>query len=280
MKVMITGSAGQLGTDLTAAYLQRGDEVAALARADLDIGDPSAVHEAVQAHRPDVIVNCAAWTAVDDCESDPARADLINGTAVGFLAEAGEAIGAHLVQVSTDYVFSGDHQGPHPEDHPTSPQSAYGRSKVLGEQAAGPNATVLRTSWVCSAHGGNMVATIARLAGSHPTLRFVADQHGRPTFTTDLADGIVGLADQRVGGIVHFANQGRVSWFEFAQAVLDAAGHDPSRVEPIMTADLDPPRPAPRPTNSELSTARFESLGLGEIRHFSAPLAEVIGAYA
>lgn len=280
MKVMITGSGGQLGTDLVAAHQRRGHQVLALTRSDLDVADSHAVRAAVESHRPDAIMNCAAWTAVDDCESDPERAERINGHAVGFLSEAADLVGAHLVHVSTDYVFSGDHQGPHAEDHPVSPRSAYGRSKVLGEQAAGDAATVVRTSWVCSAHGGNMVATIARLASSHPTLRFVADQHGRPTFTSDLAQALVGLADQRVPGVVHFANQGTVSWFEFAQAVLEAAGHDPSRVEPIMTADLDPPRPAPRPTNSELSTARYESLGLGPIRHFTEPLSEVIGAYA
>ena len=164
MRLFITGGSGQLATDLVSAASAMGHEVVAFARAELDISDSQAVRHAVEAARPDVIINCAAWTAVDACEDDPDRAQAVNGTAVGVLAEAAGDVGAHLVQVSTDYVFDGAKSGPYIESDAPNPQSVYGKSKLLGEQLAGAQAAVVRTSWVYSRHGGNMVATICRLA--------------------------------------------------------------------------------------------------------------------
>ena len=279
MNILLTGAGGQLGIDLAQLCTARGNTVTALTHAELDIADTVAVHQLVSNAKPDVVFNCAAWTAVDDCESDPERADLVNGTAVQWLASAAADVGAHLVQVSTDYVFSGSKVGPYTETDQPDPASSYGRSKLLGERNAGVDASVVRTSWVCSAHGGNMVATIARLIGTHPTLSFVSDQLGRPTFTKDLAEALYNLGRDRIGGIVHVANHGEVSWFEFAQAVVRAAGEDPARVAPILSADLDPPRPAPRPANSVLSTAKYESLGYDPLPHFVEPLNAVISSY-
>lgn len=277
MKLMVTGAGGQLGRDLVTHCGSKGDDVVGLTRADLDVTAERDVLDAVAAHRPDTIVNCAAWTAVDLCEDDPARADAINGTAVGQLRSAAARADAHFVQISTDYVFDGNKVGPYVETDVPNPQSAYGRSKLLGEQNAGPGSTIIRTSWVCSAHGGNMVATVLRLAAEHEKLRFVDDQVGNPTFTQDLAVGIRELAVRRAAGMFHVTNSGAVSWFQFAQAVMSSAGLNPGRVLPITTSEM--PRPAPRPANSVLAHGAYTDLGLAPLRHFSEPLAEVVGAY-
>ena len=280
MKLLVTGSRGQLATDLIRSALAAGDEVIGLSRAELDITDQDAVRAAITTNQPDVVVNCAAWTAVDACEDDPNKADRINGTAVESLGQVAQAVGAHLVQISTDYVFDGTKSTPYLEDDPTNPRSAYGRSKLLGETAAlAADASVIRTSWVCSAHGGNMVATILRLAKEHPTLRFVSDQRGHPTFTSDLATAIRSLSADRVPGILHVTNAGAVSWFEFAQEVLRTTGQDPDRIEPIRTSELLPSRPAARPANSVLSNQAFADLGYKPLRNFRKALAEVVQAY-
>ena len=231
---------------------------------------------ALDAAEPDVVINCAAWTAVDACEDDPDRAQSINGEVVGVLAEACAARGAHLIQVSTDYVFDGAKDGAYSETDTPNPQSVYGKSKLLGERLAGPDAAVVRTSWVYSRHGGNMVATICRLAGEHDTLSFVDDQRGHPTHTADLAGALLQLASRRSTGIWHCTNSGAVSWFEFAQAVLEAAGQDPSRVLPISTAQM--PRPAPRPANSVLANTRYDA-AFAPLPDFRDGLEHVVNAY-
>lgn len=280
MKFLVTGANGQLATDLIRRCIESGDEVVGLSRGELDISDRDEVRAAITGIGPDVVVNCAAWTAVDACEGDPDRAHLINGDAVGFLGRATSEIGAHLVQISTDYVFDGDKLDPYRESDPTNPQSVYGESKLAGERAANEvSGAVVRTSWACSAHGGNMVATILRLAKDAPVLRFVSDQRGHPTFTGDLASAVRQVALDRVAGTLHITNAGPVSWFEFAQEVLRAAGDDPARVEPILTRDLLPARPARRPANSVLANAVYEGLGYQPLRDFRDPLAEVVGGY-
>lgn len=277
MNVLITGAQGQLGRDLALVCRQRGDIVHALDRNGLDVSQRSAIDEAVNALRPDTIVNCAAWTAVDACEGDPARADRVNHLAVQYLREAADRTGAHLVQVSTDYVFDGTKLGAYVETDQPNPQSVYGTTKHAGEVAAGPTASVVRTSWVCSAHPGNMVATIVRLANEHPELRFVNDQRGNPTFTVDLADALRNLAVDRASGVYHVTNTGTVSWFEFAQAVMTAAGFDPARVSPITTAEM--PRPAARPANSALANERYVAEGYQPLRPYESALADIINAH-
>jgi dTDP-4-dehydrorhamnose reductase len=238
---------------------------------------------AITTWRPDVVIHCAAWTAVDACESDPERAMASNGMAVRWVAEGCDRAGAHLVHVSTDYVFDGRlDRGYHEWDRP-NPLGIYGSTKLAGEREAlvlGAGAAVVRTSWVCGEHGANMVRTVLRLLeGGDDTpgrLAFVDDQRGCPTFTADLATMLRRLALDRRGGVYHVTNQGAVTWYEFAQAVVTAAGRDPAVVRPIATAELDPPRPAPRPANSVLDNAALRAAGIPLLRDFHAPLTELV----
>ena len=283
MRVLVTGAGGQLGTDLVAHCVENGDEVAAHGRDSLDVTDRDAVRAAVHAARPDVVVHCAAWTAVDACESDEARAFTQNALAVRWVAEACADTGAHLVHVSTDYVFDGALDRPYREHDLTGPRSVYGASKLAGEAEAlalGTSAAVVRTSWVCGRNGSNMVKTIMRLAAERPELTFVDDQIGHPTFTHDLAPVLRRLGRDRVGGIVHATNSGVVSWCGFARAVVEAMGLDPAMVRPISTAELQPPRPAVRPANSVLENGVLAALGWAPLRHFGEPLAETVAALA
>ncbi len=281
MRVLITGAGGQLGLDLAAHCAAVGDEVHAFGRADLDVCSRSDVLGAVTTVRPDVVVNCAAWTAVDACEGDPDRALAANGVAVRWLAEACGRAGSHLVQLSTDYVFDGTMDRPYHEWDDTDPQSVYGLTKLIGEQEAlvlGPQASVVRTSWVCGVHGANMVKTIMRLAADRPELAFVHDQVGHPTFTHDLAVVLRRIALDRISGVIHATNATSCSWFQFAQLVVQAMGKDPEMVRPIATAELDPPRPAPRPANSVLDNAVLRMAGFAPLRDFREPLVETVNA--
>lgn len=279
MKVLVTGAGGQLGHDLVRVCRAAGDDVVGARHADLDVGEHAAVRTFVDDVRPDVIVNCAAWTAVDACESDPVRAERDNALAVRWLRAAADDVGAHLVQISTDYVFSGELDRPYREDDAPGPRSVYGASKLAGEAEAGPEATIVRTSWVCGEHGANMVKTVLRLLDAGTAeLAFVADQRGNPTFTADLAPAVRDLALERATGVFHVTNRatdaaGRpgVSWYEFVREIVAAAGGDPSIVRPIGTAELDPPRPARRPANSVLDATRRPLL-----RDYREPLAELL----
>ncbi|MCX7621245.1 MAG: dTDP-4-dehydrorhamnose reductase [Acidimicrobiales bacterium] len=279
MRVFITGAGGQLGYDLQAAFSGSHHEVIAADHAACDVTDRDAVMAAITSTRPDAVIHAAAWTAVDACESDPDRAFRVNALGSRFVAEAAARIGAAVHYVSTDYVFDGSKRTPYTEWDEPSPRSVYGWSKLAGErevQAIAPAATIIRTSWVSGRHGNNMVKTILRLAAEHEMLRFVADQRGHPTFTADLAVAIRRLVVERRVGVFHLTNQGAVSWYGFARAVLEAAGLDPDRVQPISTSELDPPRPAPRPANSVLANQAWEASGLPLLRDFREPLAELI----
>jgi dTDP-4-dehydrorhamnose reductase len=276
MRLLVTGAGGQFGHDLARCCTAAGDDVVALDRAALDVTDRAAVTDAVDSHRPDLVVNAAAWTAVDACEADPERAFRQNADAVGFLREACDRTGAHLLQVSTDYVFDGTLDRPYREDDATNPLSVYGRSKLAGELAAGERATIVRTSWLCGAAGGNMVKTVLRLLRTHEPLAFVTDQRGCPTFTADLAVAVRELALQRRAGIFHMTNQRAVSWYEFVREVVAAAGADPDVVRPILAAELDPPRPAPRPANSVLANDAIRAAGLPLLRDHAEPLEELV----
>jgi dTDP-4-dehydrorhamnose reductase len=276
VRILVTGASGQIGSELVAHCRSRGDDVLAASRRELDVSDRDAVLGVLTTQRLDVVVNCAAWTAVDACESDPERAFRDNALAVRWLTESCARAGAHLLQLSTDYVFDGTKPTPYHEWDVTSPRSVYGASKLAGEREAGADATIVRTSWVCGANGANMVKTILRLAAEHSALSFVADQRGHPSFAEDLAPMLRRLALDRRRGVHHVTNQGAVSWFEFARAVLVAAGHDPDRVSPIATADLTPPRPAPRPFNSVLDNAVLRSSGIALLDDFRIPLARLV----
>jgi len=250
----------------------------------LDVVDRTAVREAVDTFRPDIVLHGGAYTAVDACESDPDTAFAVNALGTRHLAEAAVDVGAHLVYVSTDYVFDGTLERPYVEWDRPNPRSVYGRSKLGGEMEvhviAGASATVVRTAWVSGAHGSNMVKTVLRLAAAAPEgpLRFVDDQHGCPTFTADLARAVVRLALDRRPGTFHVTNQGETTWCGFAKATLAAAGLDPRLVVPIATSELDPPRPAPRPANSRLDNAVLRLSGLPTLPPWTESLGRLVTA--
>ncbi len=276
MRVLVTGAAGQLGHDVAAKLAASGHEPIAARRQELDVSQRDQVLSAVSAIRPDTVVNCAAYTAVDACETEADRAYQVNALAVRHLAEAARRFDAHFCHVSTDYVFSGNKAEPYHEWDQPDPQSVYGASKLAGEQEAGEAATVVRTSWLCGRHGSNMVGAVLRLAAEDSPLRFVSDQRGSPSFTADVAAVIERLCVDRRPGLYHAANQGDVSWYEFAREVMAAAGHDPDRVAPISTADLQPPRPAPRPANSALENRALALAGMRSPGDFREPLRRLV----
>jgi dTDP-4-dehydrorhamnose reductase len=270
VRVLVTGAAGQVGREVVGELERRADavrhgprpEVFAATRSSLDITDRDAVVGLVTEIEPDVIIHTAAFTAVDRCESEREVAYGTNAIGTRHLAEGARLAGAHLAYVSTDYVFDGLAASPYKEWDETNPLSVYGRSKLAGERELDAGSTIVRTSWVCGSTGQNMVKTLLKLATGDGPLRFVDDQHGSPTIASDLAKVLTDLALARRPGIHHVTNTGATTWFEFARSVLEYAGGDPQRVEPIATSELDPPRPAPRPANSVLDNAAIRLLGL------------------
>jgi dTDP-4-dehydrorhamnose reductase len=281
MRLLVTGGAGQLGRDLVAAATRAGiTRIHAPGSAELDVTDPVAVSQAVEAASVDsrlVVINAAAYTAVDAAEGDGAqRAHAVNADGPAHLARACAVHRAHLVQVSTDYVFAGDGAVPHQVDAPTVPGTVYGRTKLAGERAvlsSGASAHVVRTAWLYGAHGGNFVRTVAGLAAQRDTVRVVDDQRGHPTWTADLADGLIALAlaaDRVPFGVLHCVNAGSTTWFELARAVFTEIGADPDRVRRCSTAEF--PRPAPRPANSVLDTTGWAAARLPELRHWRQAL--------
>jgi len=278
VRVLITGAGGQLGRDLHLRCEAEGDEVIAGTHGALDVGDRDAVYQAITSLRPDVVLHAGAYTAVDACETDTDTAFRVNALGTRWVADASRRVGAWLCYVSTDYVFDGSKDEPYVEWDRPNPQSMYGRSKLGGEHevaAHAPGAAVVRTSWVCGEHGDNMVKTVLRLA-DRPELAFVDDQRGHPSFTADLAVGIRRLAAARMPGVFHMTNQGEVSWYEFVRAMLESAGHDPAKVRPIKTDELDPPRPAPRPANSVLDNAALRLAGEPLLPHYRESLDRLV----
>jgi dTDP-4-dehydrorhamnose reductase len=268
---LVTGARGQLGGDLLAVLARRpGDPVTALGRAELDLTDERQVRDVVRdwldgvrGARP-VVLNAAAYTAVDAAESDEETALLVNGRAPGWLAEELAGRG-RLVHVSTDYVFDGEATEPYPVDAPVAPRSAYGRTKAAGERAvaaAGGDATVVRTAWVYGAHGGNFVRTMAGRALDGAPVSVVDDQVGSPTWAADLATGLVALGARPgpVPPVLHRTDAGAVSWYGLARAVYEEVGADPGLVTPTTTEAF--PRPAPRPAWSVLDGSAWLAAGL------------------
>lgn len=263
---LVTGAGGQLGADLVEVLTEAGADVVGLARDRLDVTDPSAVEAAVRG--VDVVVNAAAYTDVDGAESDEATARRVNADAPAHIAAACARERARLVHVSTDYVFGGDGREPYDEDDPPAPRNAYGRSKLAGERAvlaALPSAYVVRTAWVYGATGRNFVKTMARLAGERDTLAVVDDQRGSPTWSRDLAVGLVALAERAPDpGVYHCTNAGVTTWCGLARAVFEELGLDPARVRPTSSEAF--PRPAARPAWSVLGDRRWRAAGLSPLR--------------
>lgn len=274
-RYLITGASGMLGRDLQTALVGR--DVTAHDRTALDITDLEACRAAVAGH--DVVLNAAAYTAVDDAETHDEQAMLINATGAENLARACAEVGAVLVQYSTDYVFAGDGVGPYPEDAPLAPVSAYGRSKAEGERrarAAHPEGTiVLRTAWLYGEHGPNFVRTMMRLYREHGALTVVDDQHGQPTWTRDLAEQTVRMLDAGVRtGVLHGTNSGATTWHGFARAIVENLGGDASVVTPTDSARFV--RPARRPANSVLGHDGWAHVGLSPMRPWREALDEAM----
>lgn len=261
----ITGAAGMLGQDLQRAL--EGRDVTAFTRSDLDITDAAACTKALEGF--DVIINAAAYTAVDDAETNEAAALAINGAGVENLAKAAAATNAKFVHVSTDYVFKGDATQPYGENDPRDPINAYGRTKAAGEEAAlavHPEGTyIVRTAWLYGAGGPNFAKTMVKLAGSHPEITVVNDQLGQPTYTRDLAAQIVKLVDADApAGIYHGTNSGTATWFDFAREIFRLSGNDPERVQPTDSAAFK--RPAARPAFSVLGHDAWLAAGIEPMR--------------
>jgi dTDP-4-dehydrorhamnose reductase len=273
-KVLITGSAGQLGHELIATFGDR--VVAAVDRNRLDIADRAAVLDAVMHLRPDVIVNAAAYNAVDGCETKADTAFTVNALGVRHLVDAADRAGSRVVHVSTDYVFSGDDGRPYTEWDATGPKSVYGRSKLAGELELRPSDLCVRTAWLAGAHGSNMVRTVLGLVADGAPLAFVDDQVGSPSFAADLAATLRLLVLAEVHGTYHGANRGQASWYEFVGDILEAAGHSRAMVSPISTADLHPPRPAPRPAYSVLDDMALRLGGFPRLPHYRESLDRLV----
>ncbi len=262
--ILLTGAGGQLGRELAVALAPHGT-VVARTHAELDLADADALAAAVREIRPRVIVNAAAYTAVDRAEEEPDAAHAINGRAPGILAQEAARIGAVLVHYSTDYVFDGTARVPYREADRTAPLNVYGASKLAGEQAiaaTAAHALVFRTSWVYASHGANFFLTIRKLAAERDELRIVADQIGVPNWARALAQAtarIVGMGDAAMAqrsGLYHMSSTGATSWYEFARAIVGDVARP--RVVPVTTAEF--PRPARRPAYGVLDASRFASV--------------------
>ncbi|GGO18304.1 dTDP-4-dehydrorhamnose reductase [Micromonospora parathelypteridis] len=285
-RLLVTGAGGMLARDLVTVLHTRPDlKVTAASRADLDITDPAAVREAVAAH--DIVINTAAWTNVDGAEANEAAATAVNGDGVANLASACAASGARLIQVSTDYVLAGDAQSPYPEDAPTAPVNAYGRGKLVGEQAVAQllpdNGYVVRTAWLYGAHGPNFVATMLRLAGQREFINVVDDQHGQPTWSYRLAERLVALAEAALEGraepgIYHSTCAGQTTWYGLARATFTLAGLDPDRIRPTTSDQF--PLPAPRPAYSVLGHSRWAAAGLPSLPDWHTTLVDAFASPA
>ncbi|MGH9156884.1 MAG: dTDP-4-dehydrorhamnose reductase [Acidimicrobiales bacterium] len=274
MRILLTGGGGQVGRELVTAFA--GHDVVAPGRAHLDVADRDSVLVAVEAFRPDAIVHAAAWTDVDGCEADPDRALAVNALGTRHLAQAARRAGAHLCYLSSDYVFPGDATSPYHEWDDPGPRSVYGRSKLGGERELAPGDTVVRTSWVNGRHGKNFVKSILAASATRNELTVVDDQHGCPTFAEDLAAMVRRLVLARLPGIFHVTNQGATTWWGLARDVFVAAGLDPDRVRPVTSAELVPPRPAPRPAWSVLDNAALRLSGLALLDDYHEPLERLV----
>ncbi|WP_068273239.1 dTDP-4-dehydrorhamnose reductase [Aldersonia kunmingensis] len=274
MRVTVVGAAGQLGRALSRRA--QGVQLRAFGSADLDITDSAAAEALLDAD--DVVINCAAYTAVDQAETDEERAYAVNADGARALAAACARTGARLIHVSTDYVFAGNAEKPYDIDAPTAPATAYGRTKLAGELAVHeelPSAHVVRTAWVYTGEGGDFVATMRRLERERETLDVVNDQVGSPTFADDLADGLLELAQHpEAPPLLHLTNGGVASWFDLAQATFELIGADPARVRPCTSAQFI--RPAPRPAYSVLSDRAWVDAGLTPLRDWRAGLSAAL----
>jgi dTDP-4-dehydrorhamnose reductase len=280
---LVTGAGGMLGRDLMTTLGRRGEEVIGLGRGELDVTDRAAVAGVLRGCRPTVVVNCAAWTAVDDAEAHEDEALQVNGYGAAHLAAACAATGACLVHLSTDYVFAGDSGRPYAEDDSPEPRTAYGRTKLAGERAVlevlPQAAYVVRTAWLYGAHAPNFVRTMIGLARERPSVSVVADQHGQPTWTVDVADQIIALVQSRPpAGVYHATSSGETTWFTLATEVFRLLGVDPARVQAISSGAY--PQAAQRPAYSVLRHDRHALAGIEPIGDWRDSLDRALPALA
>jgi dTDP-4-dehydrorhamnose reductase len=268
MRIVVTGTSGQVATSLGGLHEPGRIEIVRIGRPELDLENPATIASAIAAARPDLVVSAGAYTQVDKAESEPDRAFRVNAEGAGAVAKAANTLGVPVVHLSTDYVFDGTKAGPYTEDDPVAPLGVYGASKLAGEQAvaaANPRHVILRTAWVYSPYGVNFVKTMLRLAGDRDELKVVADQLGCPTSALDIADAIVAIAgtlkSPQAGkfGLFNLCGSGETSWAGFAEEIFRQSarrGGPSARVHPITTAEY--PTPARRPANSRLDCSRLE----------------------
>ncbi len=277
---LVVGSNGMLGHDLMDVVAAAGHEVVGMDLPDIDITSAESVAAALDSVAPAVVVNAAAYTAVDAAEEHEDLALHVNGTGPAVLAEAIAArSGIWMVHLSTDYVFSGDASAPYSEDSEPAPRSAYGRTKLAGERAVlaalPERGYVVRTAWLYGAHGPNFVATMLNLEHSRPSVSVVDDQRGQPTWSRDLAAQIVALVDSGApGGIYHGTSSGGTTWFGLTREIYRLIGANPQRVQPTTTEAF--PRPAPRPAYSVLGHDRWAAVDLAPMRDWQVALAEAL----
>jgi dTDP-4-dehydrorhamnose reductase len=275
-RLAATGAAGMLGTELVTAARERSLPLTAWDLPDFDLTDRDATMRAIESTRPDVVIHGAAWTDVDGCESDPAKAFLVNGRATAHVAEACRETGARMVMVSTDYVFPGEREEPWVEEDRPGPLSVYGWSKLVGEEAVrslGDAGVIARTAWLYADHGKNFLLTMLALGRERDELAVVDDQRGSPTFAADLAAVLLDLATSGVRGTFHTTNTGSVTWNGFARAIFAGAGLDVN-VKPVPSAEF--PRPARRPSNSVLLDTRLAAEGLSPMPSWEDGLARCL----
>ena len=273
VKVLVTGAGGHLGRELVTSFEGRGREVVAADHAALDVGDRDAVVGAITALQPDVVVHAAAWTDVDACERDPDRAYRVNAMGVRHVADGARRVGAHVVAISTDYVFDGETDRAYVEWDACNPLSVYGRSKRGGELEVDPGWSIVRTTWLFGRDLG-LVRAILGAADTQRELRFITDQLACPTSLTDLAPLVRDLALARLPGTFHVTNQEATTPYDLARAVMAAAGYDVSRVVPARSADLG--RPAPRPRRSDLDNAALRLSGVPLLPNHLEPVERLV----
>ncbi|MEU6622782.1 dTDP-4-dehydrorhamnose reductase [Streptomyces litmocidini] len=279
MRWLVTGAGGLLGHEVTKALAAEGADATGLDRRALDITDPGAVSEAFDRLRPDLLVNCAAYTAVEAAETDEERALRVNGDGPRHLAALCARHGTRLLHLSTDYVFSGDARSPYAEDHPTAPRNAYGRSKRAGERAVlgllPERGVVVRTAWLHGAHGSSFVRAMTERARAGGPVDVVADQVGQPTWAADVARLLLALGHAPgARGIFHATNAGRATWYELAREVFRLVGADPDRVRPVPGTVFG--GRAPRPAYTVLGHARWREAGIPAPRPWREALAEAL----
>lgn len=274
-KILITGAAGQLGSEIVERANEHSYEIIAMDHKGLDVSSESSVTEAIHIHEPTHIIHCAAWTDVDGCERNQMKAERINADGSINIVRAASDVGAHVTYISTDYVFDGKKDTPYEEYDSPSPISAYGLTKLQGETCMRPTDAVIRVSSVCGKNGKNILKTILKIARESSELSFVDDQFSNPTFADDASLRILELATNSASGIWHVTNQGSTSWYDFAKNVIDFAGID-IPVKPIKSVTVRTQRPALRPLNSVLANKRMEEEGMTLLDHHLVPMERLV----